>query len=88
MGQVSFKVYVTVALVFPQQTISERLKSVTRKTNMLNLDKFMFSENCDGVCSSTGGFQVEQCCCYCHQNTVFVISREKCVQFHKGNDTF
>ena len=85
MGQISFKVYVIVVLFFPQQAISDRLKSVTRKTNMLHLDKFMFSENCDGVCSSTGGFQVEKCCCNCYQDAVFVISQEKCVQFHKGN---
>lgn len=85
MGQSFFKIYVIAALVSPQQAISERLKSVTRKTNMLDLDKFMFSENCDGVCSSTGGFQVEQCGCCCHEDAVFVISQEKCVQFHKGN---
>lgn len=77
-----------ILLVFTQQSMSQRLKSVTRKTNKLNLDKFMFEENCDSVCSGTNGFQQERCACSCRREAVFVISQKRCVKFQKGNDTF
>ena len=77
-----------ILLVFTQQSLSQRLKSVTRKTHELDLDKFMFEENCDRVCSGTDGFQLERCACSCQREAVFVISQKRCVEFRKGNDTF
>ena len=75
-----------ILMVFTQQSISQRLKSVTRKTHVLDLDRFMFEENCDGVCSGTGGYGLERCACSCQQEAVFVISQKRCVKFEQGND--
>ena len=76
-----------ILLVFTQKSISQRLKSVTRKTHELDLDKFIFEENCDGVCLGTGGYQLGRCACSCQQEAVFLVSQRKCDIFQQGNDT-
>ena len=76
-----------ILLVLTQQSTSQRLKSVTRKTHELDLDQFIFEENCDRVCVGTGGYALERCACSCQKEAVFVVSQKRCVKFQQGNDT-
>ena len=68
-----------------QSIRGQKLLSVTRDVHYLNADSFKFDNNCNGVCTSAGGFQASgPCSCRCHNNKAFSVTDNQCITSGSG----